>query len=156
VDAHALEPGDRALLRFALALDAGVQPYRLDELASDGGVGVERGARVLEDHRDLLAAHSGHQRVGVPAPSARVLLAGDDAPVPLAEPLVARQAVEQLARGPVRPQRDPAADHPGRGGDQPRRRERGDGLAAAALADDPERLTARDRKARAVDRADEG
>src|SRR2546425_4421646 len=99
------------------SLDARVQADGLHELRADRGVRVQRRARILEDHGDLLAAHALHQRLGAPAPAAVVLLHRHDAPVLLLDAHVALQAVEQVAPRTVRAQVDAAADHARRGAD---------------------------------------
>ena len=58
-DADELEQLLRALAGCALAHRA-VQADRVDELRADGERGVQAGHRVLEDHRDLVAAHLAH------------------------------------------------------------------------------------------------
>jgi len=42
----------------------GMLPDRLDELVTDGQDRIERGHRVLEDHRDVLAPHPLHLALG--------------------------------------------------------------------------------------------
>ena len=121
-DPHLLEQLDRLLPRLRLR-HVVVAPDRLGDLRPDRQRRVQRGHRILEDHRDLAAAHVlelllGELREVLPVEHDR---AGDDL---------------------RRRLRDQAHD-----------RERGHGLPAAGLADDAERLAALDREADAVDRA---
>ena len=58
-DPHALQQRDRALAG-AFLREPPMRRHRLDELAQDAQHRVERGHRVLEDHRDLGAAHLAH------------------------------------------------------------------------------------------------
>ena len=55
-DADLAEQLDRARARLGLG-DVAVRLDRLDDLPADLVEGVQRGERVLEDHRDLVAAH---------------------------------------------------------------------------------------------------
>ena len=95
---------------------------RFPQLRADGEHRIERGHRLLEDHRDAVAADAAHlgqrQREQVPA-------AKEDAS---------------------------AGDGAGRARDQPQDRERGHRLAAARLADQSEHLVAVDLERDAVDR----
>ncbi len=127
VDALARAPGCRTVAasrRRARARRAAAMPLvqhdRLDDLLADGEDRVERGHRLLEDHRDLLAADACASRA---APS-----------------------VEQIASL----EHDAAADDPARRlASRPQDRQRGDALAAARFADDAERLArARPRRRR--------
>ena len=97
---------------------------RLGDLLADGHHRIERGHRLLEDHRDLRCrgcAHLGLARAPAGSrPSKRM---------------------------------PPPTMRPGRRRTRPHDRERGDALAAAGFADDAERLAARERQANAVDRA---
>ncbi len=54
-DADQLEQLDGAVARLRLG-DVAVGPHRLDELLADLVEGVQRRQRVLEDHRDVVAA----------------------------------------------------------------------------------------------------
>ena len=62
-DLHELQHLDRALLRFLLRHIL-VQKQCLDELLSDGEHRIQRGHRLLENHRDLLAADLTHLILG--------------------------------------------------------------------------------------------
>src|SRR5438552_17614919 len=124
-------------------------------LGADRGVGVQRRARILEDHGDLLSAHAFHQRLGAPAPAAVVLLHRHDAPIALLDAHVALQAVEQVAPCLARAQLDAAADPARRGAAQAGGRARVPALAAPAFADDAERPAGRDVQADPVHRAEE-
>src|SRR5262249_53032736 len=87
-----------------------VQPDRLGDLLADGEHGIQRGHRLLEDHRDLFAADLAHLR---------------------------RREIEQVA--PV-VEDLALHDAAWRLGDQPHHAERRDRLARAGFADDAERL----------------
>ncbi len=97
-----------------------VRPDRLGELGADPGDRVQRGHRVLQDHRQVAAPHPAELAVAQP---------------------------EQLL--PVQPHR---ALHHGRARQQAHDRQRGHGLAAAGLADDPEHLAPAQRERQAPDR----
>ena len=58
-----LEQIDRALARL-LAIQTEVELQRLHQLVADGVDRVERGHRVLKDHRDVVAPDPPHLRVG--------------------------------------------------------------------------------------------
>ena len=123
-DPDLLEQLDGLLVRLLLR-NVVVPPDRLRDLRPDRQRRVQRGHRVLEDHRDLAAAH--------------VL------ELPLAQLRQVTAVVE-----------DGAGDDLGRWlRDQAHDRERGDRLAAAGLADDPERLALLDREADPVDGTDD-
>jgi len=62
-DPDEIEHLDRARERF-LAPEAAVQRKGLGDLAADRQNGIERGHRLLENHRDLVAAHLAHLRLG--------------------------------------------------------------------------------------------
>jgi hypothetical protein len=115
-DAHQLEHAQRfgPRLRRALAL---VLADRLGDLVARGEHRVQRGHRLLEDHRDIGAADAAHHPVG---------RAGQ---------------VEQVAA--AAPERHAAVhDAPAAVLHQAHQRERGDRLARARLADDRQRLRA--------------
>src|SRR6202035_5802763 len=57
--ANKVEHFDGTLQRVLLAYPP-VDPHRLRYLATDGPRRVERGHRILEDHRDLVAADPSH------------------------------------------------------------------------------------------------
>ena len=95
------------------------------DLLADGHDRIERSHRLLEDHRDVLAAYPLH------------LLLGE------AEEI---DAVELDAA---------AGDAAGRIGHQPHERERGDGLAAAGFTDNGESFPGLDGKAHCVDRLED-
>ena len=97
----------------------------LGDLAADGEHRVERGHRVLEDHRDLAAAD-------------------------LAQ-LLRRSSLSSSLPVEARPSPRPATPPLGQ---QPEDGQRGDALAAARLADQPERLARLDVEADAVDGVD--
>ena len=59
VDAHEAQHLDGAVPRLPLVA-VGVERDGLDELMPDGIGGVQRGHRILEDDRDLVAAHIAH------------------------------------------------------------------------------------------------
>ena len=104
---------------------------RLDDLVADGVHRAERGHRLLEDQRDLAAADRAHlAAVGGRARPGRSCVA-------------VRRASRQ----------DLAADDAARAVDDAQDRLGGDALAAAALADDAERLAGADVEADAVDGA---
>ena len=63
-DANGLQELGRALPRVAAA-GAFVHPDRLGDLIADGEERVQRRHRVLQDHRDPLAADSSHLRLGL-------------------------------------------------------------------------------------------
>ena len=131
LDPHLRQGLDRPAPRLIVA-DAGAgEPDRLDDLVADGEHRVQRGHRLLEDHRDVPAAHP-HQLL-------------------LREP-------QQVARRRVGPGVEPEQDLPVAAFGQVRRqqadhRQGGDGLAAARLADEAEGLARIDMEARAVHRA---
>ena len=58
-DADEAEHLDRAVERLRLA-DVAVRAHRLDQLGADLVEGMQRGQRVLEDHRDVVAAQRAH------------------------------------------------------------------------------------------------
>jgi hypothetical protein len=113
-------------LAFAFVL---VEDDRLGDLAADAGDRVERGHRLLEDHRDVVAAD--------PAQRLR----------PLTDEVDAGAGAAAKADGA---RDDPAAGHVG----EAKERHRRDRLARAALADQRHGLAARDVPGDAVDRAD--
>ena len=123
-DADHLQQLDRALRR-GLLVHLQVQLERLGDLAPDRQHRVERRHRLLEDHRDLVAAD-------VPD----LVLVHLEEVFALEEDL----AADDLAR---------------RVRDQPQDRERADALAAAALADEAERLARLDVVGDAVDGLDD-
>src|SRR5260370_953574 len=88
-----------------LAMEPLVQRQRLADLPADRQYRVERGHRLLKDHRDVVAAHVAH--------------------FSFAE-------LAQVAPGEADHPRD---DAPGRRRDEAQDRQRGDALAAARLAD---------------------
>ena len=122
-DPHQLQHLGRAPERGRLR-EALVERQRLGDLAADGQHRVERGHRLLEDHRDLVAADPAH--LGPAQPEQVAALEADRA---------AREAA-------------------GRDRDQAQDRERGDALAAAALADHAQGLAAPQLERDAVDRLD--
>ncbi len=87
-----------------------VQHADLGDLLADGQHGIERRHRVLEDHRDRIAANPPHLR------------------------LAELQQVASLEQDPA------ADDAARRGRDQAQHRERSNALAAAGFADDAQRL----------------
>ena len=95
----------------------------LGDLLADRVDRVQRGHRLLEDHRDLVAADRAHLALG----ELEQILARRRAPRPF--------------------------DAPGRMRDEPHDRERGHALAAARFADDAERAALGDVERDAVDRA---
>src|SRR5690554_1278077 len=130
VDIHALlrrgdadqpQHPDRLLARF-LPGNIAMQTHRLGDLLAHRVHGVERRHRFLKDHRDVVAADVAH---------------------------IARRQVEQLAA--IEADTAPLHDLARRRRDQPKQGQRGDRLAAAALADDAEHLALLDREADAVD-----
>jgi hypothetical protein len=98
-----------------------VQADRLADLLADAEHRVERGHRLLEDHRQLVAAHVAHRG------------------------LVERQQVAAVERDRA------ADDASRRIRHQAHDRKRGHALAAARFADDGQGLAARKRKGQAVD-----
>src|SRR4029077_9175550 len=113
-----------ALVRGIATAQPLMQPDRFSDLFTDGEYRIERGHRLLEDHRDLLAAGLSHRF-------------GRDV-----EQVDA--AITNLARGDVAR----------RLADQPHDAERGDAFAAAGFADHAERFARVDVKAYAIDGAD--
>ena len=75
-DAGALEQLDRARARRA-PVELLVQRQHLADLRADRVQRIERGHRLLEDHRDLAAAHGAQLRL---APGAQVAAVEEDAP----------------------------------------------------------------------------
>ena len=104
------------------AVQALVHPDGLGDLVADGIDRVQRGHRLLEDDGDLLAADLSH-----------LVRAERDEVAALPHDL----AVDNLARRHL---------------DQLQHRHRGDGLAAAGLADHAQRLAAVDGEVDAIDR----
>ena len=102
-----------------------VQQHRLRHLFSDGKHGVEAGHRLLEDHADSAAAD-------------------------LSQPRLRQRDQVDRAGGRVEQDR-PRFDH-ARRRDQPEDRHRRHALAAATLADQPERAARLDGQRHAVDR----
>ena len=127
-DAHLAQHLHRPRARLARRLLL-VELDRLHDLVADGVHRVQAGHRLLEDHRDLAAA---------------------DAPVGTAVRVHLRQVhlAVVLAAEP-----QAAADGGGGGRHQPHDAERGHGLAAAALADQPQGAVAPHRQVDAVHRA---
>ena len=109
----------------ALSGQAHVLADRLADLVADGQRRVQAGQRVLEDEADLLAAQLAH-----------VL----GAELEEVDPVEHDRAGDDLAR---------------RIGDEARDRQRRHALAAARLADQPERLAVADVEADVVDRLDD-
>ena len=101
-----------------------VQPDRLDDLVADRVDRAERGHRLLEDRGDLAAADRAHRR-GRSGRARR-----------------GRPAAPSASR---RSRISPPTMRPGLL-DDPQDRARGDALAAAALADDAERLAGMERR----------
>ena len=119
-NAHFVEELDRAPSRLP-AGEAPVQPQHLGELEADREHRVERGHRLLEDHRQVGAAQRAQLR--------------------RREPDEVAPAVEDLAAG---------GDHRILRGQQPEDGERGHRLAAARLADQRDGRVARDVEADAL------
>ena len=118
---------DRALARGLLA-HAPVQLQHLDDLVADGVHRRERGHRLLEDHRDLFAAH------GADGAALRAQLGEiDDRAIVLGE----HHRAGHDAAGRIDDLQDRARHH---------------ALARAAFADDRERAAAHDVERHAVDR----
>ena len=129
-DLHFRQRLDRAAARLVVAEARAGEPDRLDDLVADGEHRVQRGHGLLEDHRDVRAAHLHQLLFGQPQQVAR----------PSAGPPVeAEQDFAVATLGQVRRQQ---ADH----------RQGGDGLAAARFADQAERLPRVDVEARPVHR----
>ena len=104
--------------------DVVVEQDRLAQLPAERLDRVQRGHRVLEDHRDLL-----------PPQLAQAILARGEQVLAVEHRLAARRRVARVV--------------------QAHDRERRDALAAAGLADDPERLASVDRERDAVHRLDD-
>ena len=121
-DVHAAQHVDRAVHRIA-ARQALMQRDRLADLPPDREQRIERGHRLLEDHRDAVAADVLHLAFG----QAEQIGA-----------LEADRAIDDATR---------------RAGDEAQDGQRGDALAAAGLADHAERLAAAQAVGHAVDRA---
>ena len=115
---------ERARLRLLVA-DVLVEPDRLGDLLADREDRVERGHRLLEDHRDVVAADLRHL---VLVERREVLTVEDDV----------RAGLDATGRV-----------------DELHDRERGHGLAAPGLTDDAERAALRDREVDAVDGPDQ-
>ena len=122
-DAHPAQHLDRVRLR-RLAADPTVAQDALDDLLADGERRVERAHRLLEDHRDPVAAQLAHRR---------------------------RRQLEQI--GALEPDLA-AGDAARRPRHESHDRQCGDALAAAGLADDAERAARLQREAHAVDGAE--
>ena len=105
------------------AIGSAVLLERLGDLPADGENGIQRCHRLLEDHADVAAPHLAHLLVG---------------------------ELHQVAAGE---QNLAARDPPGRIRDQAQNRQRPDGLARSALADDRDRLALLDGVGDPVDRA---
>ena len=118
-DADLVHRCDRDLGRL-LVIHILVQQDRLDDLIADGIDGVETRRRLLEDHRDVFAAHLQH--------------------------LLLAQA-QQIA--PVQKDRT-ALDAPRRLGNQLQDGQGGDGFSATGLTHQRESLSRVDRQAQAV------
>ena len=114
------EQRDRLLARLRLG-EAAVAHQHLDDLLADGVARIERGHRLLEDHREAVAAQ------------------------------VAQLAVRQIEQ-PDAVEGHRAGHFGGRLRQQAHHGQRGHALAAAGLADEPERRAAREREIDAVDR----
>ena len=102
-----------------------MQLNRLADLRADGEHRIERRHRLLEDHRDVVAAHRAHLRL-----------------VELRE--IAAVELDRAGDNPTR-----------RIGNEPQHGERGDALAAAGFADNRQRLARTQRKREVVDRFDD-
>src|SRR6266508_2889489 len=113
---------DRALTCLASA-GALMQPHGFRDLIADGHDGVERGHRLLEDHRDLVAADTPHL---LPWEAGEIL-----------------STIQDLS----------ADDAAGSLGEQLDDRKCGHTLAAAGLADQPDRFAILDVEGDAIDRA---
>jgi hypothetical protein len=122
-NAHQPQHVDGLLPSF-LAAHLLMQPHRLDDLVADPHHRIERGHRLLEDHRDAVAPDAAHRGI------------------------VELQEVGTLERHRT------ADDAAGRIRHQAHDRERADAFAAAGLADDRQRLAAADRERDVVDRAE--
>ena len=107
-----------------LAIDSLMQRNRFGDLVADCEYRIERGHRLLKDHSDILAAHGAHLRL-------------------IKSEQVDAGELDLSLRNPT-----------GRSGNQPHERQRGNGLAAARLADDRQRLVRAERKADPVNRFD--
>jgi len=121
-DADELEQLDRPLPRLA-PVHLQVELERLGDLTADREHRIQARHRVLEDHRDVVAAD--------PAD------------------LVVVHLQDVLTVEHDRALHDPARWHR----DEPHEREGGDGLAAAGLAHEPQRLAGRELEGHAVHRA---
>ena len=119
-DAHQVEHLDGAL-EACLAVHVAVQDQRLGDLLADGHHRIERRHRLLEDHRDLVAAHAAHlffadlQEVA----AAELDRARDDAARRIGDEPHQRQRRHALAAARIRP-RSPAS-RPRRRGSRRRR-----------------------------------
>ena len=101
-----------ALAATPVAGRSSVQRHRLGDLVADGQHRIERGHRLLEDHRDLVAAHVAHRL------------------------FVELQQIASVELDSA------AGDAARRIGHQPHQGQRGHALAAAGFADDRQRLVA--------------
>ena len=121
---HQAQHVDRLVPGF-LGGQLAMQPNRLGDLVADPHHRVERGHRLLEDHRDAVAADRAH--LG----------------------LVEAEQVGAFERHAA------ADDPARRIRHQPHDRQRGDALAAAGLADDRQRLAAANAERNVVDRPEQ-
>ena len=155
IDLDPLEPVERPLLRFPRAFRPRVQANGLGDLVPDASEGIERRLRALEDHGDFLPPHRRHDALDGFPPAGLVLGHLHDPAVAFLQADVLFEILEQVVLGPVHSESDRAADHARAGADQARDRERGDALAAAALAHHAEGLAPGDRQRHAIHRANE-
>src|SRR4030042_2046681 len=144
VDLHPVEPGERALLGLLLGFYGGVESDCLGDLFSDGGEGVERGLGVLKGHGDLLAQYLAHDALSVTLPPHDILCHLHDLAVPHRELDEVSQVLEQVLLDPIGLEYDLPADDTRLRADEAQDRQSSDTLAAAALADNAERLPFRD------------
>ena len=125
-----------------------VQPNRLDDLVTDGVHRAERGHRLLEDEPDLAAVDRPHLRaIGLELHQIDRALSSSPSSCSRLAVLPSRSAF------PL--QQDLTADDTPRAIDDAHDRARGDTLAAATLADDPERPARKNVEAGAIDRLDQ-
>ena len=131
LDPHLRQRLDRPGAGLLVAEARAGEPDRLDDLVADGEHRVQRGHGLLEDHRDVPAAHTHQLLLGQPQQVARRGIG------------LRVEAEQHLAVAALDEVRRQQADH----------RQGGDGLAAARFAHQAEGLLRLDVEARPVHRS---